>query len=207
MDFFNQFKLTSINTERGIIRYRKGGKGPPLLMLHGNPQTHLMWHQVAPKLTNDFTLICPDIPGYGKSFKPEISNTHQAYSKVCMAKDIINFMDHKDDILMFVDGDDWLINDDVLENGCPVFFSCMIRGVKNGPSPKWLRDQIESIGLRSISSLVDITNFFTMDRARPLHVFDSDKIEGGLRVSFAKGKILRFSFFPIYSNFLDLSRP
>ena len=79
------------------------------------------------------------------------------------------------------------INDDVLENGCPVFFSCMIRGVKNGPSPKWLRDQIESIGLRSISSLVDITNFITMDRARPLHVFDSDKIDGGLRVSFAKG--------------------
>ena len=79
------------------------------------------------------------------------------------------------------------IDKEVLEKGCPVFYSCEIRGVKNGPSPKWLKDRIESVGLRSISSLVDITNFFTIDRARPLHVFDADKISGNLRISFADG--------------------
>lgn len=79
------------------------------------------------------------------------------------------------------------IDKEVLQKGCPVFYGCEIKGVKNGPSPKWLRDKIESIGLRSISSLVDITNFFTIDRARPLHVFDTDKINGNLLVSFADG--------------------
>ena len=45
-------------------------------MLHGNPQTHVMWHQVAPSLINNFTVICPDITGYGKSFKPKSSKSH-----------------------------------------------------------------------------------------------------------------------------------
>jgi haloacetate dehalogenase len=62
-------------------------------MLHGNPQTHAMWHKVAPELVNQYTVICPDIPGYGKSFKPVISNNHSTYSKVNMALDIINFME------------------------------------------------------------------------------------------------------------------
>jgi len=93
MDFFTDFKLSTINTTRGIIRYRKYGKGPPILMLHGNPQTHVMWHKVAPELVNEYTVICPDIPGYGKSFKPEMSDNHETYSKVNMAFDIINFME------------------------------------------------------------------------------------------------------------------
>jgi len=93
MDFFTDFKLSTINTTRGIIRYRKYGKGPPILMLHGNPQTHVMWHKVAPELVNEYTVICPDIPGYGKSFKPKISDNHETYSKVNMALDIINFME------------------------------------------------------------------------------------------------------------------
>ena len=87
---------------------------------------------------------------------------------------------HKNNIEIAIDAD-------VLEKGCPVFYSCLIKGVKNGPSPKWLKNRIESIGLRSISTLVDITNYFTMDRARPLHVFDADKIKGNLKVSFSKG--------------------
>ena len=62
-------------------------------MLHGNPQTHAMWHKVAPKLVDKFTVICPDIPGYGKSFKPNITENHKPYSKVNMASDIINFME------------------------------------------------------------------------------------------------------------------
>ena len=93
MNFFSDFELSSINTKRGVIRYRKAGQGPVLLMLHGNPQTHAMWHKVAPELVNEYTVICPDIPGYGKSFKPVISNNHSTYSKINMALDIINFME------------------------------------------------------------------------------------------------------------------
>ena len=93
MNFFSDFELSSINTKRGVIRYRKAGQGPVLLMLHGNPQTHAMWHKVAPELVNQYTVICPDIPGYGKSFKPIISNNHSTYSKINMALDIINFME------------------------------------------------------------------------------------------------------------------
>jgi phenylalanyl-tRNA synthetase beta chain len=59
--------------------------------------------------------------------------------------------------------------------------------VKNGPSPQWLQDRLRAIGLRPISALVDVTNFFTFDRNRPLHVFDADKVKGNLRVHRAKG--------------------
>ena len=69
-----------------------------------------------------------------------------------------------------------------------VFYGRVIRGVKNGPSPAWLQDRLRAIGLRPISALVDITNFFTYDNNRPLHVFDADKVAGGaLRVHRAKG--------------------
>ncbi|MEP0048824.1 MAG: phenylalanine--tRNA ligase subunit beta [Roseobacter sp.] len=79
------------------------------------------------------------------------------------------------------------IEADTLEQ-CPVFYGRVIRGVKNGPSPAWLQDKLRAIGLRPISFLVDVTNFFTYDRNRPLHVFDADKIAGhGLRVHQAKG--------------------
>ncbi|XDA97140.1 phenylalanine--tRNA ligase subunit beta [Sulfitobacter sp. LCG007] len=79
------------------------------------------------------------------------------------------------------------IDEDTLEQ-CPVFFGRYIRGVTNGPSPKWLQDRLRAIGLRPISFLVDVTNFFTYDRNRPLHVFDADKLEGAtLRVHRAEG--------------------
>jgi phenylalanyl-tRNA synthetase beta chain len=68
----------------------------------------------------------------------------------------------------------------------PYFTGRLIRGVKNGPSPAWLQNRLKSIGLRPISALVDITNYLTHDRARPLHVFDGDKIKGGLTVRFSK---------------------
>ncbi|MGR3705463.1 phenylalanine--tRNA ligase subunit beta, partial [Sulfitobacter sp.] len=71
---------------------------------------------------------------------------------------------------------------------CPVFYGRVIRGVKNGPSPEWLQDKLRAIGLRPISFLVDVTNFFTYDRNRPLHVFDADKVAGNmLRVHRAEG--------------------
>jgi len=92
MDFFSDFDLSTLKVKNGEIRYRKAGKGPPLLMLHGNPQTHAMWHKVAPELVDNYTLICPDIPGYGKSFKPKLSENHEGYSKVNMAKHINEFM-------------------------------------------------------------------------------------------------------------------
>ena len=92
MDFFSDLKICFISTKRGAIRYRKAGQGPPLLMLHGNPQTHSMWHKIVPELINKYTVICPDIPGYGKSFKPLLTIDHKPYSKVNMGKDIVNFM-------------------------------------------------------------------------------------------------------------------
>ena len=92
MNFFSDIKVSFIKTSKGFVRYRKAGTGPPLLMLHGNPQTHAMWHKVAPALTNNFTIICPDIPGYGETYKPKLSMDHINYSKVRMAYDINEFM-------------------------------------------------------------------------------------------------------------------
>jgi phenylalanyl-tRNA synthetase beta chain len=69
---------------------------------------------------------------------------------------------------------------------CPVFMGRYIRGVKNGPSPKWLQDYLRAIGSRSISSLVDITNFMCIGMNRPLHVFDADKLNGDLVVRLSK---------------------
>ena len=69
---------------------------------------------------------------------------------------------------------------------CPLFLGRHIRRLKNGPSPDWLKRRLESIGLRPISALVDITNFLTFDLDRPLHVFDASKVKGNLVVRFAK---------------------
>ncbi|MBQ4805853.1 phenylalanine--tRNA ligase subunit beta [Phaeobacter sp. HS012] len=78
------------------------------------------------------------------------------------------------------------IAEDTLD-GCPLFTGRLIRGVKNGPSPQWLQDRLSAIGLRPISTLVDITNYFTFDQNRPLHVFDAAKVAGNLRVHRAVG--------------------
>src|SRR6202043_2624980 len=69
---------------------------------------------------------------------------------------------------------------------CPGFALRLVRGVKNGPSPEWLQKRLTSIGLRPINALVDITNFITYDRARPLHVFDAAKVRGDLTVRRAR---------------------
>src|SRR5437764_3886770 len=71
-------------------------------------------------------------------------------------------------------------------NLCPGFALRLVRGVKNGPSPKWLQQRLSSIGLRPINALVDITNFMTYDRARPLHVFDAAQVRGHLTVRRAR---------------------
>lgn len=67
-------------------------------------------------------------------------------------------------------------------DGCDVFYGRMIKNIKNGPSPAWLQNMLKSIGLRPISTLVDITNLMTMDYARPLHVYDADKVQGNIAV-------------------------
>jgi len=72
------------------------------------------------------------------------------------------------------------------KTACPLFLGRHIRGLRNGPSPQWLRDRLEAIGLRPISALVDITNFITFDLNRPLHVFDAGKLQGDLTVRFAR---------------------
>ncbi|MBU2981480.1 phenylalanine--tRNA ligase subunit beta [Lentibacter algarum] len=78
------------------------------------------------------------------------------------------------------------IDEDTREDGCFVFAGRLIKGVSNGPSPEWLQQRLKAIGLRPISKLVDVTNFFTYDRNRPLHVFDAGKVQGDLRVHRAK---------------------
>ena len=80
------------------------------------------------------------------------------------------------------------IDAELKERGCPLFAGRVIRGVTNGPSPDWLQARLRAIGLRPISALVDITNFFTTDVNRPLHVFDVAKVAGGtLRIHPARG--------------------
>ncbi len=70
---------------------------------------------------------------------------------------------------------------DDAKDACPLFTGRLIRGVKNGPSPEWLQKALLSIGLRPINALVDVTNFVTYDRGRPLHVYDASKLEGPIR--------------------------
>ncbi len=72
------------------------------------------------------------------------------------------------------------------EKACPIFVGRHIRGVKNGPSPAWLQQRLKAIGLRPISALVDITNFFTYDLGRPLHVFDAAKVKGNITARLAQ---------------------
>ncbi len=72
------------------------------------------------------------------------------------------------------------------KDGCPQFLGRMIKGVKNGPSPEWMRNYLKSVGLRPISALVDITNFMTLDLCRPLHVYDADRLQGDIIVRAAK---------------------
>ncbi|MDE2463235.1 MAG: phenylalanine--tRNA ligase subunit beta [Alphaproteobacteria bacterium] len=78
------------------------------------------------------------------------------------------------------------------QGACPLFAGRLIRGVRNGPSPQWLQDRLRAVGLRPISALVDITNLMSLDRGRPLHVFDADTLTGGICVRMATdGETLR----------------
>ena len=89
---FEGFKLEMIDTGEATLRVRHAGQGPPLLLLHGAPQTHVTWHLVAPGLARDFTVVCADLRGYGESSKPETAPDHEPYSKRAMARDMVSLM-------------------------------------------------------------------------------------------------------------------
>jgi haloacetate dehalogenase len=73
---FEGFELSTIEAGEAAIRVRHGGAGPPLLLLHGYPQTHAMWHLVAPRLAQDFTVVATDLRGYGDSTGPPTTSDH-----------------------------------------------------------------------------------------------------------------------------------
>lgn len=89
---FEGFQRFEIDTGAAVIRGVTGGKGPPLLLLHGYPQTHAMWHRVAPRLAERFTVVAPDLRGYGASSKPPTTPDHAPYSKRAMASDMATVM-------------------------------------------------------------------------------------------------------------------
>lgn len=91
---FPGFELRDVEVGEGIsLRVRSGGEGPPLLLLHGHPQTHAIWHKVAPELARQFTLVAPDLRGYGDSSRPPGLDDHSAYSKRAMALDLLRLME------------------------------------------------------------------------------------------------------------------
>ncbi len=91
---FEGFERHTVKTSETEIVARIGGKGPALLLLHGYPQTHVMWHKVAPVLAEHFTVVTPDLRGYGDSGKPDGGPDHVAYSKRSMAQDKREVMQH-----------------------------------------------------------------------------------------------------------------
>ncbi len=90
---FEGFERRQITTSGATINLVKGGDGPPLLLLHGYPQTHVMWHKVAPRLAQDFTVVATDLRGYGDSGKPQGDPEHTNYSKRAMAQDQVEVME------------------------------------------------------------------------------------------------------------------
>ena len=90
--FAEGFEATRIKTPGAEINLVHGGAGKPLILMHGYPQTHMMWHRVAPRLAEEYHVICPDLRGYGDSSKPQSTPDHTPYSKREMAKDMVYVM-------------------------------------------------------------------------------------------------------------------
>ena len=91
---FEQFTPFRVTVDDVEIAGRHGGSGPPLLLLHGHPQSHLIWHRVADRLAARFSVVCPDLRGYGESSKPAGLPDHANYSKRRMAADMVALMRH-----------------------------------------------------------------------------------------------------------------
>ena len=92
MTLFPGFKTHRIRHGGVTIHTVVGGAGPALLLLHGYPQSHVMWHRLAPKLARHYTVVCPDLRGYGDSSKPRGLADHSNYSKRVMAQDMVDVM-------------------------------------------------------------------------------------------------------------------
>lgn len=92
-DLFPGYQSHWIDTSAGKLFARSGGKGPPLLLLHGYAQTNVMWHRVAPVLAEHFSLVIADLPGYGWSSVPEAEANHAPYDKRSMAKSMVELME------------------------------------------------------------------------------------------------------------------
>src|SRR5262245_17418096 len=86
------FTRTEIKTSGARIVTVHGGSGPPVLLMHGNPFTHVNWHRVAPRLAKEFTVVCTDLRGYGDSEKPPGGDDHSGYSFRAMAQDPVAVM-------------------------------------------------------------------------------------------------------------------
>jgi haloacetate dehalogenase len=89
---FDGFTLERVDVGEAVLRVRHGGSGPPVLLLHGHPRTHVTWHRVAPLLARSHTVVCPDLRGYGRSSKPPTSPDHAPYAKRAMAADCLALM-------------------------------------------------------------------------------------------------------------------
>ena len=89
---FEGFEQTMVETARGTVFARVGGQGPPVLLLHGYPQTHVMWHGVVHALSAEHTVIAADLPGYGSSFRPGVTPDHASHSKRAIANDLVDMM-------------------------------------------------------------------------------------------------------------------
>ncbi|MFO1127778.1 MAG: alpha/beta hydrolase [Rhodospirillales bacterium] len=89
---FEEFESRDLAVGGTTIHARIGGSGPPVLLLHGYPQTHVIWHKIAGRLANRFTVVCSDLRGYGASGKPPSDATHAAYAKRTMAIDQVELM-------------------------------------------------------------------------------------------------------------------
>jgi haloacetate dehalogenase len=98
LSLFAGFESVEIDTPRGVVHACAGGSGPPLLLLHGFPQTHLMWHPVAAALAERHTVVAADLPGYGASFRPQPHEDHAPHAKRTLARDLVAAMaalDHR----------------------------------------------------------------------------------------------------------------
>ena len=151
-------------------------------------------------------IICLDEPNVGKSFtewlkindptridpiidiaitpnRPDALGV-RGIARDLSAKGLGKFLDRKSNKVLcnYQSPISVILKNNVSENDCPYFVGRYIQGLKNGSSPEWLVNRLTSIGLRSISTLVDLTNFLTFDSARPLHAFDADKLKGDLVV-------------------------
>ncbi len=89
---FEGYAVRDLQTDRGTIHARVGGGGPPLLLLHGYPESHLMWHGAADALAQRFAVVAADLPGYGDSLRPEPAPDHAPHSKRAMARDLVQAM-------------------------------------------------------------------------------------------------------------------